>query len=98
MGKDKPENMDENHEINKISELDGAEKKSALWNPYQVKYKDYLDCFDRIGIEKKTLEKSVYMHWHEFCELELVYDGEGIQRKRNVPRPFGKGVDRKSVV
>ncbi|MDO4274231.1 MAG: AraC family transcriptional regulator [Eubacteriales bacterium] len=68
------------------------EVKEVHSNPYQVKYEEYLDHFDKIDIEKKVLDRSVYMHWHEFCELELVFDGEGIQRKKNVPKPFSKGV------
>ena len=59
---------------------------------YQVKYTEYIDYKDKIGIEKKVLRQSVKMHWHEFCEMELVFDGEGIQRKHNQPMPFSKGV------
>lgn len=61
-------------------------------NPYQVKYTEYIDFYEKIGIEKKILDRSVQMHWHEFCELELVIGGEGIQRKRNIPKPFNRGV------
>lgn len=61
-------------------------------NPYQVKYEEYIDFCEKIGIEKKVLDQSVQMHWHEFCELELVIGGDGIQRKRNIPKPFSKGV------
>lgn len=68
-------------------EIEEEQKK-----PYQVKYTEYLDRFDKIDIEKKILNHSVHMHWHEFCELELVFGGEGIQRKKNVPKPFSKGV------
>lgn len=60
-------------------------------NPYQVKYTEYISYSDKIDIEKKILQESVYMHWHEFCELELVMDGEGIQRK-NRTLPFSRGV------
>lgn len=66
--------------------------KEAAKSAYQVKYTEYLDYYDKIDIEQKVLKQSVYMHWHEFCELELVFDGEGIQRKQDHPLPFSKGV------
>lgn len=61
-------------------------------SPYQVKYTEYINYSDKIDIEKKVLDQSVNMHWHEFCELELVFAGEGIQRKQNRPKSFSKGV------
>ncbi len=72
--------------------MDKAMKKSSAGYPYQVRYTEYIDYADKIGIEKKVLGQSVQMHWHEFCELELVFGGEGVQWKHNQPMPFGRGV------
>ena len=61
-------------------------------HPYQVKYTQHMAYMDQISIEKKILKESAPIHWHEFCELELVIGGEGIQRKKGTPMSFSKGV------
>ncbi len=66
-------------------------RKNDYRQPYQVMFSEYLDKLRVIDIERKTLDASVYMHWHEFCELELVIAGGGVHKFNNQVVPFRRG-------
>lgn len=59
--------------------------------PYQIMYNVYLDTLRAIDIEHKVLDMPVYMHWHEFCELEFIVRGSGVHKYNNQVIPLEAG-------
>jgi len=78
--------------VNATMEVRMAELNPNDRQPYQMQYPEYFNYISEVDVERKTLEESVYMHWHEFCELEFVVSGNGVHNFNAQQLPYEAGV------
>lgn len=44
-----------------------------------------------LSVNKRTLEATTDLHWHEYFEIELILKGSGLHHQNNTTQPFGAG-------
>ena len=59
--------------------------------PYLVHFEEYLTNLREISVTTGTLEDSVGLHWHDFCEIEFVARGNGTHCFNQQVIPFAAG-------
>lgn len=52
---------------------------------------EYIGNFDTLSVKEKTVSEPYPLHWHNFFEIEMIMDGEGVQTLNGTDYPLRRG-------
>ncbi len=65
--------------------------KKIIELPFQHKFNRFIDPSMRLSIIREKIDQRIKIHWHEFCELEYIVSGAGIQILNGIKYKIEKG-------
>lgn len=52
---------------------------------------EYIGNFDTLSLNERTVSAPCLLHWHDFFEIEMIVDGEGVQTLNGTDYPLRRG-------